>query len=58
MKKYNIQCPCCHRRSNSNKELNEYGIETLKFNEYIYQRCKECQDKPVTEHEKQTLKQI
>jgi hypothetical protein len=54
-KKYPIQCPCCGRRTKSKKPLSDWGLATLKENEYLYQRCDDCQDKPMTEHEKITL---
>jgi hypothetical protein len=55
IKKYGICCPCCGRRASSKKPLNGFGLATLKENEYIYQRCQDCQHKPMTEHEKETL---
>ena len=40
----------------SKKPLNDWGLATLEENEYIYQRCGDCQDKSMTEHEKKTMK--
>lgn len=54
MKKYGIECPYCGRRTSSKKPLNDFGIMTLKFNEYIYQRCFDCQDKKAKQHEIET----
>jgi len=53
-KKYPIECPCCGRRTSSNKILTEFGLNTLIENEYLYQRCSECQDKPILKHEIET----
>ncbi len=58
MKKYLISCPYCGRTHKSDKPLNFLGISVLHENDFIYQRCLSCQNRPMQEHEKETTENI